>query len=157
LEEDLTKQAHRSGQLELRAPSSGVVKDLATHSSGTVVAPGTILATIVPRDEPLEAEAWVSNLDAGRIAHGAPVKLKLAAFPYQRYGLLEGSVRHLSADATERPEPGHAGGVGLYYRAMVRIETPPAGGVAPDRRRLASGMQLSAEIHLGTRTLLEYL
>jgi HlyD family secretion protein len=111
---------------------------------------------LVPRDEPLEAEVWVSNLDAGRILVGAPVKLKLAAFPYQRHGMLEGRVRHLSADATERPEATSPGGVGLYYRAMVRID-PRSGASGPDRRRLASGMQLSAEIHLGTRTLLEYL
>jgi HlyD family secretion protein len=156
LQEDLTKQAHRSGQLELRAPSAGVIKDLATHSTGTVVAPGTILATIVPRNEPLEAEIWVSNLDAGGVAPGATVKLKLSAFPYQRFGMLEGAVRHLSADATERPEPSGPGGVGLYYRALVSIG-PQESTDAPAIERLASGMQLSAEIHLGTRTLFEYL
>ena len=154
--QDLAKQAHRSGQLDLRAPSAGVIKDLATHSAGTVVAPGTILATIVPRNEPLEAEVWVSNLDAGHVAPGAAVKLKLAAFPYQRHGMLEGIVRHVSADATERPEPGSQGGVGLYYRALVAIDPVPAGD-GLDPRRLASGMQLAAEIHLGTRTVFEYL
>jgi HlyD family secretion protein len=156
LQQDLAKQAHRSGQLDLRAPSAGVIKDLATHSAGTVVAPGTILATIVPRNEPLEAEVWVSNLDAGHVAPGAAVKLKLAAFPYQRHGMLEGIVRHVSADATERPEPGSQGGVGLYYRALVAID-PVHAGDGLDPRRLASGMQLAAEIHLGTRTVFEYL
>jgi HlyD family secretion protein len=155
LQEHLTKQTHRSGQLELRAPSEGVVKDLATRSAGTVVAPGTILATIVPRNEPLEAEVWVSNLDAGRVAPGAQVKLKLAAFPYQRYGMLEGTVRHVSADATERPEAGATGSAGLFYRAAVRID-PSQRGALP-RERLVSGMQLVAEIHLGTRSVLEYL
>jgi hemolysin D len=156
LQEDLTKQEHRSGQLELRAPSAGVIKDLATHSSGTVVAPGTILVTIVPRNEPLEAEVWVSNLDAGRVRPGASVRLKLTAFPYQRFGMLEGIVRHMSADATERPDPANAGAIGLYYRALVTIDAASApAGVEP--QRLVSGMQLAAEIHLGTRTLLEYL
>jgi HlyD family secretion protein len=156
LQEDRAKQAHRSGQLELRAPAAGVIKDVATHSTGTVVAPGTILATIVPRHEPLEAEIWVSNLDAGSVAPGASVRLKLAAFPYQRYGMLEGVVRHMSADATERPEASTPGGVGLYYRALVTVGPPPT-GQAPALARLVSGMQLSAEVHLGTRTLFEYL
>jgi HlyD family secretion protein len=156
LHEALAKQTHRSGQLELRAPAAGVIKDVATHSAGTVVAPGTILATIVPRHEPLEAEIWVSNLDAGAVAPGAAVRLKLAAFPYQRYGMLEGVVRHMSADATERAEAAVPGGVGLYYRALVTVGPPPAGD-APALARLVSGMQLSAEIHLGTRTLFEYL
>jgi HlyD family secretion protein len=154
LQEDLSKQEHRSEQLELRAPSAGVIKDLATHSSGTVVAPATILATIVPRNEPLEAEVWVSNLDAGRVAPGAAVRLKLTAFPYQRYGMLQGIVRHMSADASERPDPAKSGAVGLYYRALVSIDPAPAG---LDPQRLVSGMQLAAEIHLGTRTLFEYL
>ena len=156
LQEDLTKQEHRSGQLELRAPSAGVIKDLATHSSGTVVAPATILATIVPRNEPLEAEVWVSNLDAGRVAPGAAVRLKLTAFPYQRYGMLEGSVRHMSADASERADPAQAGATGLYYRALVSID-PASVPAGMDLQRLVSGMQLAAEIHLGTRRLFEYL
>jgi HlyD family secretion protein len=79
-QQDLAKQAHRSGQLELKAPSSGVIKDLATRSEGTVVAPGTILATIVPRHEPLEAEVWVSNLDAARVRPGAGAGSKQSAF-----------------------------------------------------------------------------
>ncbi len=41
------------------------MKDLAKHTPGTVVAPGTILLTLVPHDEPLVAEVWVGNADAG--------------------------------------------------------------------------------------------
>jgi len=155
LQEDLAKQAHRSGQLELRAPSSGVVKDLATRSTGAVVAPGTILATIVPGNEPLEAEVWVSNLDAGQVAPGARAQLKLASFPYQRYGMLSGIVHHVSADATERPDSTAPGGAALFYRASIRIDPRSAAGLP--QQRLVSGMQLAAEIHLGTRSVLEYL
>jgi HlyD family secretion protein len=156
LQEDLAKHSHRSGQLELRAPVDGVIKDLATHTVGTVVAPGTILATLVPRDEPLEAEAWLNNLDAGRVHVGSRVRVKLAAYPFQRFGMLEGSVRHISADASERPEPGVPGAVGLYYRVLVSInseQTPLALQAHP----LVPGMQLAAEIHGGTRTVLDYL
>jgi len=34
--EELAKQEHRNRYLELRAPQDGVVKDLATHTVGTV-------------------------------------------------------------------------------------------------------------------------
>ena len=42
------------------------------------------------------------------------------------------------------------------YRALVnlRTQTLEAGG---ERHRLTPGMQVSAEIHLGTRSVLEYL
>lgn len=158
LREDLAKQSHRNEQLELRAPTAGVVKDLATHTGGTVVAPGTILATIVPREEPLEAEVWVENLDAARVAPGARVELKVGAYPYQRFGTVAGTVRHLSADATERPDTASAmpGSTGLYYRALISIDRAGAGTRA-DPLRLVPGMQLSAEVHLGTRSVLDYL
>jgi len=156
LQEDLAKQAHRSGQLELRAPTEGIVKDLATHSAGTVVAPGTILATIVPATDPMEAEVWIGSLDAGRVAVGARVQLKLAAYPFQRFGMMQGLVRHVSADATERPDSAAPGSVALYYRALISIDAGPDGRINPPGR-LASGMQLAAEIHLGTRTVLDYL
>lgn len=152
--EDQARQTHREDRLELRAPSAGTIKDLATHSSGTVVAPGTILATLVPGDEPLEAEIWVSNLDAGTVVPGAPVRIKLAAFPFQRYGALEGRLRHLSADATERTEG--PGGPGLYFRALVALAQTRL-DVEGQPARISPGMQVNAEIHLGTRTVLEYL
>jgi len=158
LREDLAKQSHRSEQLELRAPTAGVVKDLATHTAGTVVAPGTILATIVPREEPLEAEVWIENQDAARVAPGARVELKVGAYPYQRHGTLGGIVRHVSADATERPDPMSTvpGATALFFRALISIERPGS-AQGTDGLRLAPGMQLSAEVHLGSRSVLDYL
>lgn len=158
LREDLAKQSHRSEQLELRAPTAGVVKDLATQTPGTVVAPGTILATIVPKEEPLEAEVWIENQDAGRVAPGARAELKVGAYPYHRHGTVKGIVRHVSADATERPDAGAGtpGATGLYFRALVSIENVTLRGDQVPLR-LAPGMQLSAEVHLGTRSVLEYL
>ena len=50
-----------SGHPQLKAPQAGVIKDLATHTSGTVVQPGTVLASMVPLDERLKVEIWVSN------------------------------------------------------------------------------------------------
>lgn len=157
LQEDLGKQTHRGAQLELRAPTSGVVKDLATRTPGTVVAPGTILATLVPREEPLEAEVWIENRDIGHVVPGARVALKIGAYPYQHYGTVQGTVRHVSADATERPESSatSSGSLALYYRALVSLDLPHSGDAA--RLRLASGMQLAAEMHIGTRTVIDYL
>jgi HlyD family secretion protein len=81
--EELAKQEHRHGYLELRAPQAGTVKDLATHTIGTVASPGTILMTLVPRDEHLRAEVWVRNDDIGFVRREQPVKLKLSAFTFQ--------------------------------------------------------------------------
>jgi HlyD family secretion protein len=162
--QDLAKQEHRHGYLELRAPQDGQVKDLATHTVGTVASPGTILMTLVPRDENLRAEVWVKNDDIGFVREAQPVNVKLAAFSFQKYGMLEGSVAHVSADAAERgssasalapaaPRPPEEA---LAYRTLVNLksQTLDADGV---KYRLTPGMQVAAEIHLGTRTVLEYL
>ena len=162
---ELAKQAHRHGFLELRAPQGGVVKDLATHTPGTVVAPGTILMTIVPRDERLRAEVWVSNDDIGFVRAAQPARLKLAAFQFQKFGMLDGEVVQVSADASESPNPNTRSGslagreravAPLAFRALVELKSQAleSGG---RRYALAPGMQVVAEIHLGERTVLEYL
>ena len=162
-EQELAKQEHRNEYLELRAPQDGVVKDLATHTVGTVTSPGTILMTLVPKDEVLRAEVWVKNDDIGFVRPRQPAKVKLAPFTFQKYGMLDGEVTYVSADANEQgggtasaaPAPAKPGEP-LVFRTLVNLKSQvlEADG---ERYRLAPGMQVSAEIHLGTRTVLEYL
>ena len=163
--QELAKLEHRHGLLELRAPQAGVVKDLATHTAGTVAAPGTILMTLVPEGDKLVAEIWVSNQDVGFVRPGQPAKLKLAAFQFQKYGLVEGKVLHINADATEAPSPntrsdaltGRDRPMGpLAFRALLELSSQQlvADG---ERYPLQPGMQVMGEIHLGTRTILEYM
>ena len=174
---ELTKQQYRRNLHELKAPqecggvaaeqpgtrSPGgcIVKDLATHTIGTVISPGTILMTLVPNDEILRAEVWVGNQDVGFIYTGEPVKIKLAAYQFQKYGMVEGRVAHLSADASDtnqQQQPNNKTGSNLpfAYRALIDLKAQHliADGV---RHSLTPGMQVTAEIHLGTRTILEYL
>ena len=163
--QELAKQAHRQVLLELRAPQDGIVKDLATHTAGTVASPGTILMTLVPEADKLVAEVWISNDDVGFVRQGQEAKLKLAAFQFQKYGLLRGRVMHVNADATEAPSPntrsdaltGRDRPMGpLSFRALVELASQDlaADGV---RYSLQPGMQVAGEIHLGTRSVLEYL
>jgi hemolysin D len=163
LTQEVTKQAHKQDLLELKAPQAGVVKDLATHTTGTVVQPGTVLLTLVPQDEILRAEVWVSNEDIGFVRQGQPVKLKFAAFPFQKYGMVEGTVEHVSADASDNPggnggTPGEPARKGqpLVYKALVALKQMR---LEMDEKRfmLAAGMQTNAEIWLGDRTVMEYL
>jgi HlyD family secretion protein len=161
LAKELEKQQHRRALLELKAPQDGVIKDLATHTSGTVVQPGTVLASLVPRDEKLKAEVWVSNEDIGFVRPGQPVKLKLAAFPFQKYGLATGTVEHIGADAQSEEEARDKGLAAqgqppLRYKALVRLDTD-ALETQNSRHPLSAGMQTMAEIRLGDRTVAEYL
>jgi HlyD family secretion protein len=162
--QELAKQEHRHELLELRAPQDGFVKDLATHTVGTVAAPGTILMTLVPKDEILRAEVWVKNDDIGFVRARQGAKLKLAAFTFQKYGMLDGEVMQVSADAagegaaggTQAPGQAKNGAESFAYRALVNLNKQFL-EVEGEKLSLAPGMQVSAEIHLGTRSVLEYL
>src|SRR6266480_322009 len=160
LAQDLAKQAHRHEYLELRAPQDGVVKDLATHTIGTVTGPGTIMMTLVPKDEILRAEVWIKNDDIGFVRAAQRARIKLAAFTFQKYGMLEGKVAYVSADSAEQAaSSGQAqtkAAAALSYKAFVDL-TSQFRQVDGERHPLPSAMQVSAEIHLGTRTVLEYL
>jgi HlyD family secretion protein len=163
LTQEIAKQSHRKDLLELKAPQTAVVKDLATHTIGTVVQPGTVLLTLVPKEDVLRAEVWVSNEDIGFVRPGQTVKLKFAAYPFQKYGLAEGVVEHVSADAADpsatgntppAESPNHQ--LPLVYKALITLKSMD---LEMDRQRYAlnAGMQTNAEILLGTRTVAEYL
>lgn len=163
--QELAKQQHRNDHLVLRAPQDGTVKDLATHTVGTVASPGTILMTLVPGDEALRAEVWLRNDDIGFVRVAQPAKLKLAPYMFQKYGMLQGEIAQVAADSADSAGPAStasspragAGNAGpLAYKALINLKSQvlDAGG---ERHRLAPGMQVSAEIHLGTRSVLEYL
>lgn len=162
LREDKEKIEHKAGLLSLRAPQRGIVKDLATHTRGTVVSPGTVLMSLVPFDEPLQAEVLVKNEDVGFVHETQRVKLKLAAYPFQKYGMIDGTVTHVGPDAADaqgaapkagaEPDPSMA----LRYKALVRLDSQTL-ETDGKQMRLSPGMQVVAEIHQGKRTVMEYL
>ncbi|HTS53052.1 MAG TPA: HlyD family type I secretion periplasmic adaptor subunit [Burkholderiales bacterium] len=157
-EQEWQKQSIRQEGLELKAPQDGIVKDLATHTEGAVLSPGTVLLTIVPAEEPLRAEVWVGNEDRGFVREGQAVRLKVRPYPFQKYGMVEGVVRNVSADATEQPEREARTGTdaGYRFRSIVELTSQvlESDGV---RHPLTPGMQVDAEIALGERTVLEYI
>jgi HlyD family secretion protein len=143
--------------LEVRAPQSGVVKDLAVHSPGAVLQAGAILLTLVPLGEPLVAEVSLKNEDAGFVFAGQLAKLKVAAFPFQKYGLWEASVAQVAADATS-PQPTQAEAAAPpSYRAIITPQSDPASDAQKSSLHLQAGMRVTAEIHQGKRSVLEYL
>lgn len=160
LEQQLGKLAFQQTLLELRAPQEGIVKELATTTVGAVVQPGTVIVTLVPQDEPLWAEVAIENKDIGFVAVDQPVRVKLMAYQFQKYGMLEGVIRNVSADSAVETESGAsrapAQAVGPVFKALIELGSQElaANGL---RLPLAAGMQVSAEIMQGERTVLEYL
>ena len=155
LNQDLDKTSIRKGQMDIRAPAAGVVKDLAVTSTGAVVQAGALLMNIVPRDEPLLAEVMLGNEDAGFVAVGQKVQIKVAAYAFQKYGVIEGTVTHIGADASDMRQAGS--GQPPSYRALVRLARQQLNSAKDEALALSPGMLVVAEIHQGDRTVLDYL
>ena len=114
---------------------------------------------VVPSDEPLQAEVLLKNEDVGFVAIGQLVKVKVAAYPFQKYGMLDGKVNFVSADSADPKKQQQQGQpLSLTYRAIVRLEARTLKSVATgEALALNPGMFITAEIHQGERSVLEYL
>jgi len=165
LQQDWIKQEHKTGLLELRAPQAGIAKDLATHTVGTVVSPGTVLLLLVPDHEPLIAEVMVKNEDVGFTYPQQKVKLKLSAYPFQQYGMLDGQVMTIGADASDggsQAQPGKDSSsknnppATQIYKALISLDTQQLSAHGKEFK-LVPGMQVVAEINEGQRSVMQYL
>lgn len=149
-QEELTIALDRNRRTTLAAPASGVVQQLQVHTIGAVVRPADPLLVIVPEGTTFVVEAQVLNRDAGFVREGQDVRVKLEAFPFTRYGVLNGRLVFLSRDAVQDED------LGLVFPARVELSqfTLHAGGRDVP---ISAGMALTAEIKTGRRRIIEYL
>ncbi|MCA7991403.1 HlyD family type I secretion periplasmic adaptor subunit [Burkholderia cepacia] len=147
--DDETKANTRQALLSLTSPVSGTVQQLATHTLGGVVTTAQALMEIVP-DDAVEVEATVENKDVGFLKIGQRAAVKIDAFPYSRYGMLEGTVVDLSNDAVQDKK------LGLAFTVRIRLKS---NRMRIDDRWIAltPGMTVKAEIKTGKQTVAQYL
>lgn len=149
-EPEVVRTMQRNALMELRAPASGTVQQLAVHTVGGVVTPAQPLLSVVPENDQMEVEAIVLNQDIGFVRPGQRATIKIESFPYTRYGYIEGVVKNVSHDAIQDEK------LGLIYRAQVRMERSEL-QVDGATVRLSSGMTLVVEIKTGRRRMVDYL
>jgi hemolysin D len=147
----------KSGLLEIKASNDGIVKDLAVTTKGAVVQAGSLLLNIVPQNEQLQAEVLLSNEDVGFVAKGQKTQVKIAAYPFQKYGLLDGQVHLISADSADPKQQQQTQQPNLSYKALVTLKQQSLKSPNGEQLQLSAGMLVSAEIHQGRRTVMEYL
>ncbi|WDZ94929.1 HlyD family type I secretion periplasmic adaptor subunit [Herbaspirillum sp. WKF16] len=167
LQPSIDKAVYREGLMELKAPQDAIVKDLATTGLGFVVQPGNVVMTLVPQAEPLFADVSIRNEDVGFVAAGQSAQIKVAAYPFQKYGMLGGVVTHIGPDATDIRRQDQADSVKgsddpfnasvSKYKARVRLNGQALRDPFGKSLSLTPGMQVTVEIQQGKRTVLEYL
>ncbi|GGH05253.1 HlyD family type I secretion periplasmic adaptor subunit [Glycocaulis albus] len=148
--EILAKAEARSALQTLAAPVDGTVNAIAVTTIGEVAQPGEPVITLVPAGGELYVEAFLLNRDVGFVAVGQEVRIKLEAFPFMRYGYLDGIVEQISPDAIVDQHRG------LVYPARVRISANNL-RVNGEMPVLAAGMAATAEIRTGRRRVIAFL
>jgi hemolysin D len=89
-------------QLELkvvRAPVGGIVLQLPFKQPKSFVQVGQLVAQIAPTNASTVLKVQMPNQNSGFLKVGMPVKVKFDAYPFQDYGVVEGTVRWVSPDS----------------------------------------------------------
>ena len=78
------------------SPISGIAFQPQVGTDGVIEA-GRKIMSIIPQ-KGLKASVWVSNKDIGLVSTELPVRVRVDAFPYTKYGELTGQVTKIGAD-----------------------------------------------------------
>lgn len=103
--------------LSVRAPASGVVATVSHTRAGSMIEDKDPVVTIVPNDARKILQVEIAEQDRAFLQAGMTVKIKVNAFPYQRYGYLTGTLEHISPTAKFNPQTKR-----LVYSARVGLE-----------------------------------
>ena len=135
----------------LVAPARGVVNRVLATTRGALARAGEPLVEIVPLDDTLLVEAYLTPADVAFVRAGQDVRVNITAYDPSRYGAIDGRILRIGADAVTRPDRDE-------QAFMVEIETlstlEDAAGVAVD---ILPGMVAQVDILSGKRSVLDYL
>lgn len=139
------------------APVAGRVTALQAKQ-GQTVTPQLPILTIIPEDAEFEAELFVPTRAVGFVQQGQQVYLRYQAFPYQRYGLYEGRVKHVSTAILAPQElaasvPNSNEPVYKVTITLAQQDVRAYGKSLP----LQAGMLLDADIVLDRRPIWQWL
>ncbi len=137
-------------RIEIRAPTSGTVNQLAIHTIGGVIKAGETIMQIVPDTDDLQIEAQVDPKDIDHVKTGQTAFVKLTAFNQRTTPQLKGSVTYVSADTGHDQQSNKS-----FY--TVRIVLPEEERRRLSGQQLVPGMPSEVSMQTGSRTMLSYL
>ena len=174
LAQKLAKAQLKSGRLALTTPIDGYVMSLSATTIGQVVSSAEEIARVIPEDTRLEIEAYLPNQDIGFVHKGQNAVVKVDAFPFTRYGVINARVVRVAHDAIADPDAqaaeadaSRANKTSKMFAAAQRMQNlvfpvtleldKNALTIDGEEVALTPGMSVSVEIATGRRRLLEYL
>jgi membrane fusion protein len=150
--------AEAARRIVVTAPQDGTVTAIAAER-GQFVGPQP-LATLLPASSPLEAHLFAPSRAIGFVVPGQAVRVRYAAYPFQKFGQYSGEVTHVSrvalAPAELPPQLVPPTGGDTLYRITVRLASSTVMAYGKPQP-LVAGMQLEADILQERRRLIEWL
>ena len=153
LKEKVIKLTRQVEDVKLISPIDGTVLKLEDQFEGTVVKPGDIIATLVPKDLNFHIEVDIDPADITHVYEGATVKVMLDSLPSQKHGELLGKVTLLSKDTVDEDVFGEKNSV---YRAEIEIVENNLVEL-PEGFKLLPSMSVAGNIKSGKRTVMTFL
>ena len=135
--------------LTVRSPYDGVVISLEQRTVGSVVTQGQVLCQLAQQNAKLRARLILKESGFPRLAVAQKVRYFFEAFPYQRYGALNGKLDWISPSAISSTE-------GPHFVGLASLEKTIIPGAKGQNLALRVGMRGEAHIIVGGRTLIEY-
>lgn len=142
-------QVKAKGQV-IVAPIAGKIYNIQTSLAERTISPGQDLLSILPDSHDLLVEAKVLNRDIGFIKEGMRVKVKVATFPFQEFGTIDGEVVKLTPNATLDKD------LGLVYTVRVMLKRKTINVEGKDVE-LTPGMAVTAEVVTRKRSILTFM
>lgn len=147
-------------ELMIVAPESGIATGVFSETGQAVDATRPLLG--IARNLKLQIRLYVPSKSVAHVQTGTKIRVRYAAFPYQRFGLgnaVVTSVSHTAFSASElaamgaspsstNPEPMYIIDADIVKNARAKSNFS---------ERLRAGMQVEAELKQETHTLIEWL
>ncbi|WP_192180200.1 HlyD family type I secretion periplasmic adaptor subunit [Mesorhizobium amorphae] len=137
-------------RIDIVAPQSGIVQQLAVHTVGGVITPADPIMLIVPEGDDLALEVRITPKDIDQIQLGHKAVLRMSAFNLRTTPELNGYVSRVAADLATDEKTGIS-----YY--LVRISVPHTELTKLKDLTLVPGMPAEAMVQTSERTAFSYL
>ncbi|NVO57772.1 HlyD family type I secretion periplasmic adaptor subunit [Rhodobacteraceae bacterium B1Z28] len=142
----------RASRAQVRSPVRGIVNRIHGTTIGGLARSGEDLIEIVPLDDTLLVEAYVRPEDIAFLRAGQPVKVKITAYDFARYGGLDGEIIRIGADTITRSERNDEE---VFVVEIRTTNTMLDGkGIAVE---IIPGMIAEVDILSGRKSVLDYL
>lgn len=158
--ENMAMRADPVERSQIKAPLRGVVKNIRINTVGGVVQAGQDILEIVPLDDKLIVQAYISPKDVAFIRTGQDALIKISAYDYAIYGGLNGRVTLISPDTLQderRPSELKLNPDQAYYRVLVETEGSYITDKTGKRLDISPGMTAQVDIRTGEKTIFQYL